>query len=62
MTKSDNKGLKNPINIVVFLLMLVYLANLTFGVDLIPDNIPLIGNIDEIIATYIALRSVGVTK
>ncbi len=34
-------------------LSLLFLANLTFGVIEIPDNLPIIGNIDEAIATTI---------
>lgn len=36
----------------------LYLLNITFGmIELIPDNIPVIGNIDEVIATLIFLKS-----
>ena len=34
-------------------LSLLFLANLTFGIVEIPDNIPLVGNIDEVFATAI---------
>ena len=39
--------------IVGALLSILYLANLTFGVLEIPDNLPLIGNIDEVMASGI---------
>jgi hypothetical protein len=38
-----------------------YLANIGFGlVELIPDNAPIIGNLDEVVATYIALRGLEI--
>lgn len=39
--------------IVGALLSMLYLANLTFGVVEIPDNLPLIGNIDEVVISGI---------
>lgn len=45
------------------LLSVIYLLNLTFGVDLLPDNLPIVGNIDEATATGIllaCLRYLGV--
>jgi len=42
---------------ILTLLSIVYLLNITAGIDLIPDNIPIIGNIDEVIAVLIALNS-----
>jgi len=54
--------IKNTVSKIIFILMIIYLANLTFGMDLIPDNTPLFGNIDEVVATYIALRSAGATE
>ena len=48
---------------VVGLISLIYLLNPTMGVfELIPDNIPLIGNLDEVGATallFYALRYFG---
>lgn len=44
--------------IVLGLVAGIYLLNLGFGVvELIPDNIPLFGQIDEIVATAILLWS-----
>ena len=34
-----------------------YLLNLTFGVDILPDNLPFIGNLDEATATALLLGS-----
>jgi hypothetical protein len=34
-------------------LSLLFLANLTFGVVEIPDNLPLLGNIDEVVVSGI---------
>ena len=42
----------------VGLISLVYLINPTAGiVELIPDNLPLIGNLDEAGATYLLLSA-----
>jgi uncharacterized membrane protein YkvA (DUF1232 family) len=49
------------LNWVILLVAGLYLLNLTFGFDIIPDNIPLAGNIDEVIASilgYNAFRKV----
>jgi uncharacterized membrane protein YkvA (DUF1232 family) len=44
--------------ILAFLVSFFYLINPGWGVfEFIPDNIPLIGNIDETVATLILLRS-----
>ncbi|MEF8787647.1 MAG: DUF1232 domain-containing protein [Planctomycetota bacterium] len=45
------------------LFSILYLLNLTFGVDLLPDNLPIVGNIDEATATGLllaCLRYLGV--
>jgi hypothetical protein len=43
------------------LVSLVFLANLTFGIIPleIPDNLPLIGNLDEVFFTGVLLTSLG---
>jgi uncharacterized membrane protein YkvA (DUF1232 family) len=43
------------VSIIGLLLAGVYLANPTAGIDLIPDFLPGIGNIDEVVATTIFL-------
>ena len=52
-----NRTGKDRIGVVVAVMgtifSMLYLANLTFGVLEIPDNLPLIGNIDEVIASGI---------
>jgi len=40
----------------------IYLLNLTFGVDLIPDNLPIIGNLDEVAFTVALLKSIKELK
>ena len=35
----------------------IYLGNFTFGIDLIPDNLPLIGNLDEVAAFVIGQQA-----
>ena len=37
------------------LLSILYLLNLTLGMDALPDNLPIVGNIDEATATGILL-------
>jgi hypothetical protein len=52
--------------VLAFLLALFYLVNPGWGVfEFIPDNIPLIGNVDETVATLVLLRSmieIGIIK
>lgn len=45
----------NLVSVIGLVLAGIYLANPTFGFDLIPDNLPGIGNIDEVVATTIFL-------
>ena len=43
------------------LLSIAYLANLGAGVvEVIPDNVPIVGNLDEIIASLILFSCLGV--
>lgn len=41
----------------------IYLGNFTMGVDILPDNLPLVGNLDEVVAlllgqqAWVALRT-----
>ncbi len=37
----------------------IYLLNLTFGLIEIPDNLPIVGNIDEAFATTVLLASLS---
>lgn len=37
----------------------LFLANLTFGVVEIPDNLPLVGNIDEVFATAVLVSALS---
>ena len=41
----------------------IYLLNPAFGVDLLPDNLPLVGNLDEVAVVFAmlgALHSLGI--
>jgi len=41
----------------------IYLLNPAFGVDLLPDNLPLVGNLDEVAVVFVmlgALHSLGI--
>lgn len=45
--------------IILASLSIVYLANPTAGVfELLPDNIPLVGNVDESLAAYVLFSCV----
>lgn len=49
--------MKSLIVAVVGAISLIYLVNPTFGVfELIPDNVPLIGNLDEAAATILLVN------
>jgi hypothetical protein len=56
--------MRTPLITLAGLLALLYLLNPTFGVfEFLPDNVPLIGNVDEALATAVllgALRYHGV--
>ena len=55
---SSDEG-RNPLTtlmvIVLGFVMVVYLLNPLMGIDLLPDNLPIIGNIDEAVATTVLL-------
>ncbi len=40
----------------------LYLMNLTLGLDLIPDVLPLVGNLDEAGATVLLLKGLSLLK
>ncbi len=42
-------------SIIGIALCLLFLANLTFGIVEIPDNLPFVGNVDEVVVTAILL-------
>jgi hypothetical protein len=51
------KHTKNKLMLAAGLLSAVYLANMGVGiVEVIPDNIPIFGNIDEAVAAIIAYK------
>lgn len=52
----DAQGNATGSKIILFFCV-VYLLNLTLGLDLVPDNIPLIGNFDDAGATLLAVRA-----
>lgn len=53
--------MKLDTNTVLMVLGALYLANLGFGiVEFIPDNSPIIGHLDELVASYLVLRGVKV--
>ena len=51
--KPARSKLKGAYIVVMIILSGVYLLNFTFGVFELPDNLPIIGNMDEVAATVI---------
>ncbi len=46
--KSNRRTIGGTIlTVIIAILCVVYMLNLTFGFDLIPDNLPVVGNLDE---------------
>ena len=51
-----DKAVKMPVGtITVLILCAIYLLNPFFGVDILPDNIPIVGNLDEVGITYLMI-------
>jgi uncharacterized membrane protein YkvA (DUF1232 family) len=42
---------------IILFLCILYLLNITFGLDIIPDNFPVVGNLDEAGAVILAVKS-----
>jgi hypothetical protein len=60
--KTINKMDKN-LKMVLGLVAVAYLLNLTAGiVEILPDNIPLIGNLDEGVAAIVAYQAFAKNK
>ena len=57
--KKSGSFLSASISIVAIMASLLFLANLTFGLIEIPDNLPIIGNIDEVLATTILVTALS---
>ncbi len=54
----NNKKPNKPLWIFIGAIALIYLLNPTAGVlELIPDNLPIIGNLDEAGATVLLIQS-----
>jgi hypothetical protein len=56
-TKGDKTKKKSLLIGLAGIFSALYLANLTFGFDFLPDALPLIGNIDEATASLVLLAS-----
>lgn len=51
-----DKSTNRPIGTIILLLVCgIYLLNPLFGVDVLPDNLPLLGNLDEAGVTALAI-------
>lgn len=58
--RSSSITIQDVLAVVLGLLSVVYLLNPTLGVfELIPDNTPIIGNLDEAAATLMLLAALG---
>lgn len=56
--KSNNKKQNKIIFGIYGIIALIYLINPTAGIiELIPDNLPIIGNLDEVGATLLLIKS-----
>ena len=48
-----------PLAILGTIVSILYLANLTFGIVEIPDNLPIIGNLDEVFFSGVLFASLS---
>ena len=63
MKESSKKGLKKFASIIGLIIGVIYILNPTFGVfELIPDNLPYIGNLDEASAVLLILACIKELK
>ncbi len=62
MAKSSKSQENKLIWFVPLILSGLYLLNFTAGFDLLPDNLPIFGNLDEVAITGIFLKSLGEIK
>ncbi len=58
MSKSQRSPKNKLIWLIPLILSGVYLLNLTAGIDILPDNFPIIGNLDEVALTALFLKSI----
>ena len=59
----ERLGWSKPLAWTILVLGGIYLLNPAFGVDLLPDNLPLVGNLDEVAVVLVvlgALHSLGI--
>lgn len=57
---NENRGCASiGLAILGVMLSVLYLANLTFGVVEIPDNLPLVGNLDEVFFSGVLFASLA---
>jgi len=60
MNDEKNKEMPNWLVFLISSIGLIYLLNPTFGVlELIPDNIPLVGNLDEGAAAVLVWQGIS---
>jgi hypothetical protein len=53
------RGTSKEMAFIGVLISLLYLANLTFGIIEVPDNLPIIGNIDEVFFSGVLFASLS---
>jgi uncharacterized membrane protein YkvA (DUF1232 family) len=62
-TPAEAKDANKPLIIIAAILCGIYLLNPTAGFfELIPDNIPVIGNLDEGMAAYVVISAMAYLK
>jgi uncharacterized membrane protein YkvA (DUF1232 family) len=49
-------------SLIIAIFCMVYLLNPVAGIDIIPDNLPVVGNLDEMGATLLLIRSLRKIK
>jgi hypothetical protein len=55
-----DRATKKPVGSIILLIACaIYLLNPLFGFDLLPDNLPIVGNLDEAGATYLMLTAMS---
>ena len=59
MNKNNKKSLKKFASILGLIIGVIYILNPTFGIfEIIPDNLPYIGNLDEASAVLLILACI----
>ena len=55
---ADQPGKRKGLAWTMLILGGIYLLNPAFGVDLLPDNLPILGNLDEVATVFLMLGAI----